>query len=291
MDAKALVPDEEPADEDLTQLFMSLVGALAWLILTMPSICIYVAYLQRQTKAPNLGHIRRANRLLRWIRRNIKRLGVYFRRLRTPLRVMTLSDSAFKAQDYQGLVMRGCIVLLAETSEPSSGTSVPALVTGQEVRCQVLDWYSRKHSRVVRSTYAAELLSLLDAVGQGNLIATAIDEVQRGAATARQLLDRHAECRRAVEHDAAVDAKAVFDGVTAEQPKTPAEKPLFLHALAMREYLESGHVDRLWWFDTLAMLADGMTKGSVEREALIKVCEQGSWQIVGLQPVYKQLRS
>ena len=43
VDAKALVPDEEPADEDLSQLFMSLVGALAWLILTMPSICIYVA--------------------------------------------------------------------------------------------------------------------------------------------------------------------------------------------------------------------------------------------------------
>ena len=66
VDAKALVLDEEPADEDLSQLFMSLVGALAWLILTMPSICIYVAYLQRQTKAPTLGHIRRANRLLRW---------------------------------------------------------------------------------------------------------------------------------------------------------------------------------------------------------------------------------
>ena len=77
----------------------------------MPSVCIYVAYLQRQTKAPNLGHIGRANRLLRWIRRNRKRLGVYFRRLRTPLRVVTLSESAFEAQDYQGVVMRGCIVL------------------------------------------------------------------------------------------------------------------------------------------------------------------------------------
>ena len=46
---------EIPADaknEDLMQLFMSLVGALAWLVLTMPSICIHVAYLQRQTKAP-----------------------------------------------------------------------------------------------------------------------------------------------------------------------------------------------------------------------------------------------
>ena len=221
----------------------------------------------------------------------MKRLGVYFRRLRTPLRVITLSDSAFKAQDYQGLVMRGCIVLLAEGGQPTSGASAPALVTGQEVKCQVLDWYSRKHSRVVRSTYAAELLSLLDAVGQGNLIATAMDEVECGAGTARQLLERHAECRRSVPHDAVVDAKAVFDGVTAEQPKTPAEKPLFLHALAMREYMESGHVDRLWWLDTLAMLADGMTKGAVEREALIAVCESGIWKIIGLQPVCKQLRS
>ena len=39
------------------------------------------------------------------------------------------------------------------------------------------------------------------------------------------------------------------------------------------------------------MLADGMTKGSVEREALIKVCQLGIWQGVDLQPVFKQLRS
>ena len=61
---------------------------------------------------------------------------------------------------------------------------------------------------------------------------------------------------------------AVFDGITATQPRTPADKPLFLHALAMREYLEAGWVDRLYWFDTLAMLADGLTKGAVDREAL-----------------------
>ena len=169
------------------------------------------------------------------MRRILKRLGVFFRRLRTPLRVITLSVSAFKAQDYQGLVMRGCIVLLAEGGQPTSGAAAPALVQGQGVKCQVLDWYSRKHSKVVRSTYAAELLSLLDAVSQGNLIATGIDKVQCGAASARQLLERHAQCRRSVPHDAAVDAKAVFDGVKAEQPNTPAEKPLFLHALAMRE--------------------------------------------------------
>ena len=106
----------------------------------------------------------------------------------------------------------------------------------------------------------------------------------------RELLERQTECQRAVQHDAAVDAKAVFDGVTAEQLNTPAEKALFLHALAMREYLESGHVDILWWLGTLAMLADGMTKGSVERDALIRVCAEGIWEVVGQTPVSKQLR-
>ena len=45
----------------------------------------------------------------------------YFRRLRAPLRVVTLSDSAFKAQGYQGLVMRGCAILLAEDHPAPTG--------------------------------------------------------------------------------------------------------------------------------------------------------------------------
>ena len=200
---------------------------------------------------------------------------------------MTLSDSAFKAQDYQCLVMRGCIVLLIEAPGSHSGESSLTTAPGGEVKCQV---HARKHSRVVRSTYAAELLSLLGAIGQGNLIATAIEEIQAGAMTARQLLDRHSSCQRLIEHDAGIDARAVFDWVTADQPRTPAEKPLFLYSLAVREHLEAGHLSRLWWFDTRAMLADGLTQGAVDREALVKVCEQGAWLLTGDAPMFKDLR-
>ena len=42
---------------------------------------------------------------------------------------------------------------------------------------------------------------------------------------------------------------------------------------------------------TKQQLADGMTKGSVERETLIAVCEHGTWAIVGEAQVYKQLRN
>ena len=119
---------------------MSLAGALAWLMVTMPAICIYVAYLQRQCQSPTWGHVRKANRLLRWIRANKARFGTWFRRLRPPLRVVALSDSAFKAQGYRGLVMRGCVVLLSEVGgDASSAPHGPAaLHPGQHVQCQLL---------------------------------------------------------------------------------------------------------------------------------------------------------
>ena len=117
-----------------------------------------------------------------------------------------------------------------------------------------------------------------------------MDEIHSGVESATKLLARHAGRQRSIEHDACVDAKAVFDCITAQCPRTPTDKPLFLHALSMREYSEACWVDRLWWLDTLAMLADGMTKGSIDREALIKVCQQGLWEILGAAPQCKRLR-
>ena len=55
----------------------------------------------------------------------------------------------------------------------------------------------------------------------------------------------------------------------------------------MREYLVSGVVQRLYWFDTEDMLADGTTKGAIDREPILKVCEQGIWSIKHATPVYK----
>ena len=121
--------------------------------------------------------------------------------------------------------MRGCVIEPAELG-PTDSTpqGFASLRPGREVRCQAPDCYPRKHSRVVRSTSAGELLGFLDAVGQGNLVATALDEVNSGAETAVGMLKRHAQRQRAIEHDACVDAKAVFDGITAECPKSPADK-------------------------------------------------------------------
>ena len=52
----------------------------------------------------------------------------------------------------------------------------------------------------------------------------------------------------------------------------------------MREYLGAGRDDRLYWFGTDDMLPDGLTKGSVDREALIRCRQDGLWQIRNEKP-------
>ena len=76
-----------------------------------------------------------------------------------------------------------------------------------------------------------------------------------------------------VEIDLGLDAYSVYAAVTASQVKAPAEKALLSHVQYLRELLDRKIVKYLVWFDTRDMVADGLTKGAVEREALQEVMQ------------------
>ena len=52
-----------------------------------------------------------------------------------------------------------------------------ALQTGEKFQCTVLDFYARKQTHVVRSTFAAELMAMIDAVQVGSLINLVLTEL------------------------------------------------------------------------------------------------------------------
>ncbi len=80
--------------------------------------------------------------MLKWL--NATKQGINFVKFHGSVKLVVVTDSAFKAQEFAGLAVRGCMIALAEVD--SSGKRP---VNGKVV---LLDWYSRKHVHVVRST-------------------------------------------------------------------------------------------------------------------------------------------
>ena len=82
-----------------------------------------------------------------------------------------------------------------------------------------------------------------------------------------------------------IDARAVFDNIIADLVKTPYDKHLLVHALAVREFLRMRAVQSLYWIDTNDMLADGLTKGCIDRAALTTAAAAGIWKLNGMAPI------
>ena len=71
------------------------------------------------------------------------------------------------------------------------------------------------------------------------------------------------------------DCKSLFCVVRNEFIKTPTDKSTLHHAQWIRELVDVGSMC-FHWADTRDMLADGLTKGKVNR-ILLQAAMQGSW--------------
>ena len=71
----------------------------------------------------------------------------------------------------------------------------------------------------------------------------------------------------------------MYDAVAATDTCEPAESSLKLHLLSVRNRMEIGVIRRLHWVDTRDMLADGLTKGGIDRELLHNVSNNSSFVI------------
>ena len=67
--------NEEKCVDALRQLFISLLGAIAYATHTRVFVMVFIVALQRQKHSPEVQHVRRLNKLLRWVQRNPKSLA------------------------------------------------------------------------------------------------------------------------------------------------------------------------------------------------------------------------
>ena len=247
--------------------YLSLLGGLAWLSQTRLDTAIFVQALQRAAQKPLVAHLIRINTVTKWVRR--KPSTLLYSRLEGPLKIGAISDAAFRREDKSGLAMRGAIVALCERHADQPGG-----------RIQIIDFYSRRQRRVVRSTFGAELNSLIDAYETAKLVAFTVAELQDPTMTTVSLRMLEETGKFPIAIEAVVDCKSIFDSLAQSDTKIPNEASLIMLLLSLKEALRAGTLARLWWVDTADMLADGLNKGLVSRRALLETAATGIWKLV-----------
>ena len=142
----------------------------------------------------------------------------------------------------------------------------------------ILEFFARRQKRVTRSTFASELLSSSDVLDICKLLGFVILEVSQPT-TLKQLANYEASGKLPLEIEICVDARSVFDALVSEQTRC-SEGGLLMTLLSMKESLRNHLLSRLWWIDTRDMVADGLTKGTVGRAAIINMCCSGEWTLL-----------
>ena len=247
-------------------LFRSLLGALQWLLQTRGDIVPYVGCLQRHANSPTVKHVTMINRVLRWCKHN--KTGILYSPLAGPLAMAIIADSAYKCEpeDDDCLALRGFIIALIGRR------------ADRKYELHILEVIGSKHRLITRSTFAAELRNAIDAVDHGIKINGAVHEQLHGVVVPTELAKMKEDGGFALPVILFIDAKSVFDAVKSDNDNS-ADKSMLFHVKALRHQYATGQLDALVWLDTRDMLADGLTKGKIDRSALMKAMNSGCWKV------------
>ena len=154
---------------------MSLMGAVAYSLLSQFWIAVYVVALQRRAHNPQVTHMRRLNAVVRKLQ-SMPQLLVY-RRMKPTGVLVVHTDSGFsKETDHKGFSIRGSNVFRLGVN--AKGEAVAHLI---EPAC-------RSHTWVARPAYAAELLAA----------AAGCDDAMPSVVTPRELVNGSPAARQAV---------------------------------------------------------------------------------------------
>jgi hypothetical protein len=238
---------EDEASPDLHKLYMSLLGAVAYLSHTRADVMVFVCALQRHSAKPKVEHVRRLNRLLRWLQRHPRKL-VFKACSGQDMHLRIISDAAFKRETEDGYALRGALFLRTVSSQQgvSRFSESPAVV-------HAIEWVCKSQKHVTRSTFAAELLSAGETVDHGLLLSHMLKELEVGPlspSVSRGMCESGGFIPMALY----VDARSVYAAITASCIRAPSDKSLLCHVLHIRELLDNkalsalvGWTHETWW--------------------------------------------
>ena len=130
-----------------------------------------------------------------------------------------------------------------------------------------------------RSTYGAELNGLSDAIEPGKLLALMYAETLDGVRDGSEWKLTGETGKWPIPIEFAIDAKSVFDSVVNPDLRIPTEQSLITVLIFVREQFHRGLIKRAWWVQTMDMVADALTKGSVSRKKVLEMFKNCFWKV------------
>ena len=250
--------------QEVHGMFQSLLGAVAYALLSQSWASVFVIALQRRTSNPQNIHVRRLNMLLAAMQR--LKAKVKFPSMKCCRKLLIFSDASFdKESESKGYGMRGSVYLRL------------GLKDGRDV-CHLIDAQSQSLKLVTRSTFASETLAAVGTADGLTPLMYTLEEMIRGVvdpSRARQLREQGGFT---FDNELCVDALNLYYALSAQYPKMPAEKTLYTHIAWVRDLLKAGIVRAVSWVDTRDMLADALTKGKIDRQAILSAMS-GLWKL------------
>ena len=236
------------------RLFWSLLGAVAYTLLTQHWIPICVIALQRQTHKPKYQHIRKLNALVK-VLQNQKAVVVY-PAMQCSKCIIAFSDASFcKESETKGYGVRGAVFVRCGIDK------------GKEC-CHLIDATSQSLKLVTTSIFSSETLAAVGTADALIPLVISMIEMLFGVLTPDQLR-AFRECSDVeLKVFMVIDALNLFHAWTGTSLKLPAEKSLFPHIAWLRDVVGCAPT-HVAWYDTRDLLSDCMTKGTIPREPLL----------------------
>ena len=217
--------------------FRALVGQLNWLSTqTRPDVAFDVCELSTVVSNATVEDVIRANKVVKKVKQ----------------RNVTLQFKALDGSDGYSLECYSDASFGNLPGGGSQGGFVIFLVDSNGIKCP-LTWQSKKVRRVVKSTLAAETLSLLDAAEAGIYMANLIGEIL------------NLNCLPLVK--CYVDNKSLVDSLYST--KQVDDKHLRINLAVLGDMLERGELSSVTWVQSARQLANVFTKRGASAELLL----------------------
>lgn len=153
-------PAQQEASPYLAKLYLSLLMALAYALMTRVDLSVFVVALQRWAHKPLIIHIRRLNAVVRWAQRHP--LALVYKRFKGQDHLEVHADAGFRKEQKDsidvGRAVRGATFLRVAAAKAMQVGTTP---------CHLLDWSCGSIKNLTRSTFTSETHAVILAVDSG----------------------------------------------------------------------------------------------------------------------------